>query len=379
MSARIAPVCVVFLLAALLLAPRLSRATIAVVPASDYLVISLDFPSLAGVFGLTSLDDVGEAGALVGDFGLGSILGAPQPITCLDPALSTEPKSINGAGVLAGFCGTTGFVRDAQGVVTLLSLPGAQLTEAIGLNDATQVVGDFRDAQGHFHAFFWQAGLFLPFDVPFAGATGTGANGINNVGQIIGTYFDDQREALFPNGHMHGFLLSGGAFTGLDVPGALATLPMDLNDAGQIVGLWVDATMGLHSFLYEEGVFREVAVPFPEALVTDIEGINQQGLLVGSYLVPNPADPTQPPFRHGLLLTPVSAMAAPIGPLRRTQRPAEPEVPERSVQQAPRHRLHLDGCQGAEAPSGALIPAKMTRRHLFCRGEQGAGMAPKGR
>ena len=67
------------------------------------------------------------------------------------------------------------------------------MTEAIGVNDNGIVVGDYRDAAGNFHGFVWDGGLFLTFDVPFPEATLTAPTGINNVGQIVGVYFDDDK------------------------------------------------------------------------------------------------------------------------------------------------------------------------------------------
>jgi probable HAF family extracellular repeat protein len=64
---------------------------------------------------------------------------------------------------------------------------------------------------------------------------GTEAYGINDFGQIVGLYFD-------ASNHAHGFLYTGGTFTTLDDPSATSTLAQGINDNGQIVGLYVDAS-----------------------------------------------------------------------------------------------------------------------------------------
>ena len=58
------------------------------------------------------------------------------------------------------------------------------------------------------------------------------ASGINESGQIVG-YYDG-----------HGFLLSGGTYTRLDVPGSYpdSTGASGINNAGQIVGSYLDAS-----------------------------------------------------------------------------------------------------------------------------------------
>src|SRR5690242_16246364 len=99
-------------------------------------------------------------------------------------------NQLNQHGEITGFCGTRvgsaiklhGFFRDRKGKYTLLDFPGGTLTEATGINDDGQVVGDYRDSSGKFHGFFWDAGLFLTIDVPFPEATTSAPNGINNVG-----------------------------------------------------------------------------------------------------------------------------------------------------------------------------------------------------
>ena len=58
--------------------------------------------------------------------------------------------------------------------------------------------------------------------------TDTAAYGINDTGQIVGTYFNASGS--------HGFLKDGSTYTTLDVPGATDTQAFGINDTGQIVG-----------------------------------------------------------------------------------------------------------------------------------------------
>jgi hypothetical protein len=73
---------------------------------------------------------------------------------------------------------------------------------------------------------------FTTIDVPGAGPTGTEAFGINNQGQVSGTFFDPFSSNLEESG----FLYSKGVFTNIDVPGAILTKAFGINDAGQTVG-----------------------------------------------------------------------------------------------------------------------------------------------
>jgi uncharacterized membrane protein len=71
-------------------------------------------------------------------------------------------------------------------------------------------------------------------------------SGINNRGQIVGSYLDPGGT----NPGQGGFLYAAGVFTLLDVPfsGAIGAAPLGINDQGQIVGDYRDAS-GQHGFL----------------------------------------------------------------------------------------------------------------------------------
>jgi len=101
------------------------------------------------------------------------------------------------------------------------------------------------------HGFLLSGGVYTTIDVP--GSTGTIAYGINNSGEIVGEYFVGG--GVTP----HGFLYSEGIFTPLDVPGAISTYASGINDAGEIVGSYTDANFGLHGFLAS-------AIPEPSSL-----------------------------------------------------------------------------------------------------------------
>src|SRR5262249_11541444 len=88
------------------------------------------------------------------------------------------------------------------------------------------------------HGFLLSRGTFTTIDVPFA-TQGTEAFGINNAGQIVGFYADASGT--------HGFLLSGGAYFTLDDPLGANTQAFGINDAGQIVGRYRDAS-GFRAF-----------------------------------------------------------------------------------------------------------------------------------
>jgi hypothetical protein len=123
------------------------------------------------------------------------------------PGVSVVAAAINSAGDVAGFVTsskgvTEGFLLPPSGPATVLSFPGASLTEALGVNDAGEVVGDYRLGSGSgasTHGFTWtrQHG-FTTVDDP-AGPGTTTINGVNNVGNLVGFYTDRA-------GHTNGLL-----------------------------------------------------------------------------------------------------------------------------------------------------------------------------
>ena len=111
------------------------------------------------------------------------------------------------AGVLAGLA--AGATADATGAFGFLQT--GEIAKA----------GDF--------GFLDVNGTFSPIHV--AGASSTLPLGINNAGQIVGTFVD--------SAGTHGFLKVGGTFSTIDVPGASSTEARGINDAGHIVGDFV--------------------------------------------------------------------------------------------------------------------------------------------
>src|SRR5207302_1212386 len=95
--------------------------------------------------------------------------------------------------------------------------------------------------------------VFTTIDAP--GATATEASGVNNAGQIVGESSDAHT--------WHGFLrTAAGAVTIFDVPGAATTFAHGINDAGQIVGGFTDAARKFHAFVRTAGgTFTTISAP----------------------------------------------------------------------------------------------------------------------
>jgi probable HAF family extracellular repeat protein len=168
-----------------------------------------------------------------------------------------------------------GFLYD-NGQPTLLDVPGAQpeTTFPIAINDLGQIVGTFEPPSTSTPptmAFLYDQGVFTTLNLP------GGPAGINNLGQIVGEFGGFSNDSLGEQG----FLYSGGTVTVIDYPGSLNTMLAGINDAGQIVGTFFDASLSEHGFLYSGGAFTQI--DFPGQSSTFLGGINNAGTIIGAY------------------------------------------------------------------------------------------------
>jgi hypothetical protein len=96
---------------------------------------------------------------------------------------------------------------------------------------------------------------------------------INDLGTIVGGDV---------NG---GFVLQDGVFTRITYGGMVA-FPTDINDAGQIVGLFLDPSTNREmGFLDDNGVFT--TIDYPGSTNTYVKAISNTGTIVGQYTGPN--------------------------------------------------------------------------------------------
>jgi len=98
--------------------------------------------------------------------------------------------------------------------------------------------------------------------------------GINDPGDIVGDYFD-------ASGVQHAYLLSQATFTTFDPPGSIQTRGLAINNRGVIGGTFLDSSKVRHSYLLNQGNFT--IFDFPGATATFLQGMNNQGQVVGAY------------------------------------------------------------------------------------------------
>ena len=182
-----------------------------------------------------------------------------------------------------------GFVRSKKGVYTEFTHPGSSFTDARGINERGLIAG-FADDGNFLIGFIYDPASNTYVD--FLPSPETIAHGINNRGDAVGSVFLEAGLACAqcPEG-FYGFLRTArGVFTFFRVNG-LETRARGLTDSGVIAG-FVETDTGTKSFVTRVGglPYEALTIPdaqlleFPGALLTNAEGINNRGDVVGVYL-----------------------------------------------------------------------------------------------
>src|SRR5215472_15421043 len=70
-------------------------------------------------------------------------------------------------------------------------------------------------------------------------------------------------------------------FTSIDFPGAVLTNAQGINPGGEIVGIYRDTAGKQHGFLLSGGNFS--SIDYPGAIATDARGISPGGDIVGAF------------------------------------------------------------------------------------------------
>jgi hypothetical protein len=178
---------------------------------------------------------------------------------------------------------------DNNGSLTTLDVPApAHNTVVTGINNSEAVVGGYQTGSAPGLAglgFMYDGNTFTTINVP--GVAQTSPWAINSSGEIAGFYSPSSSPP--PSQFFsisHGFVYDGNTFTTIDVPGAVSTQLEGINDAGVVVGNYSNCSENSlaclpHGFVYAGGQFTTLDVP--GATTTSAEGINNSGVIVGDY------------------------------------------------------------------------------------------------
>ncbi len=196
-------------------------------------------------------------------------------------AVNTFPNAVNKAGIVVGY-----FYNSKNAVVGFAYLGGTQykvftapkssnFTRIMGINDSTEVVGDFLGTDNFFHGYTLTNGgkTFTQFDVNL-GSTSTSLFGVSSNGSLAG--------ATGYNGPNQGFVDIGGTITTFYGSGTDNTYAYAINSSNTAVGQYYDSSNNSHCFSRAaSGTITEIV--YPGALQTACTGINDAGEISGWY------------------------------------------------------------------------------------------------
>src|SRR5215510_8453717 len=195
----------------------------------------------------------------------------------------TLPQKINERGDVVGEYidsngVTRGFVRFSDGsfsapIVDPNDTVG--FTEGRGINNSGTVDGDYVISDGTVHSFFLSGGNFTEYDVP--GALQTNLLSINDAASFTGTF--DPGSGIF-----QALINVGGALTSFSVPAAIATLAYEINNSNQLtVGYFIDSSGILHGYFRDANGALHFPIDPSGSVATVLFGLNDRNWVVGRY------------------------------------------------------------------------------------------------
>jgi uncharacterized membrane protein len=185
----------------------------------------------------------------------------------------TQHVKARGTGAAALILLLLVLLASAAAAQTTLNYPGGKTTIAFDINDVGTIVGSYYDSSGSEHGFLYDGIDFTTFDYP--GADWTEAAGINQAGDVVG-YYGYNTDNL-----MHGFLRTAAKqFSAIDRNGRFNTMPEGINSSGIIVGCMHNPGT-MHGWVVQDGAFTSISPAY--GMYT---GVNDAGTIVGWFSVP---------------------------------------------------------------------------------------------
>jgi uncharacterized membrane protein len=196
----------------------------------------------------------------------------------------TLPQKINERGDIVGeFIDsngvTRGFIRFSDGsfsepIVDPNDTEG--FTEGRGINNSRTVAGDYAISDGTIHSFFLSNGTFTEYDLP--GAVQTNLLSINDAGDFTGG-FDPDGSGVF-----QAFVSIGGTITSFSFPGALSTFAYEINNSKHlVVGYYIDSSGILHGYYRDANGALHFPIDPSGSVGTILFGLNDRNWVVGRY------------------------------------------------------------------------------------------------
>lgn len=210
---------------------------------------------------------------------------------------------------------------------------GGTFSQAIGINDRGQVIGNSTTSAGTFRGFIWYDGVLT--DLGTLGGSRTTAAAINSHGQVVGTSrlaTEESRAFLWEDGVMRDLGTLGGDHSlgahindrgqavgasrptsGTDLTSAflwqnnemlnLGTLgsqtrALMVNEAGQVIGSRVDA-LTRRAFFWSRGVLQDIGA-LPGHHFALVRALNKSGQVIGESSATSDSHPEAFVWENGV-------------------------------------------------------------------------------
>jgi hypothetical protein len=242
------------------------------------------------------------------------LLSASRRVTCRHspPSISLssphrEPPvdfvtGINDIGQIAGWVQGMGFIY-TSGAYTTFSVGSGPIQVTGDINNLEQVVGySHGSGPGGDQGFLYSSGTITRVNDPLAGIFGTDPSGINDSGQIVGTYYGPAAGAP-----VRGFLYDSGTYADVVDPltaSAGGTHASGINNSGQIVGYYYDGSEVAHGFSITEATtppstsrwpLAEPTLPPSTTLARSLATTRTRAGNTDSYITMEPSRPSTIP------------------------------------------------------------------------------------
>jgi hypothetical protein len=197
------------------------------------------------------------------------------------------------------------FLRTSCCGTKTISVPGAAVTWGFGLSDSRELVGSALWPDGEVIAYWYDAVANWRLDIQVPGAWYTEFHGVNNSGDAVGVYQDATGT--------HGLLMRHPMvqdFFPIDAPcGGNWTIVVDINDNDEMAVLCGQDDFLVKNYVYMGDVTPEaLADPsnwtelwVPDSDFTQVTRINNKGQVGGFFIDGNGA-------QHGFVASPTAAM-----------------------------------------------------------------------
>jgi probable HAF family extracellular repeat protein len=222
---------------------------------------------------------------------------APPSIFNQDSVFCTLPA----AGEPALACHA--FLSDHGKMIDLGTLGGVNsAAENKGINDAGEVVGvaetstvDPTTGGLTFHAFLWRRGAMIDLGTQ-GGASYSTANAINNRGQVAAVSFTGTTTPASV-----AYVWRDGRTTLLGSLGGSFTIPLQINDRGQIVGHSTTPDATTHAFQWQRGRMTDLGT-LPGDVNSEAGDITNDGTVVGQSCSTDFAQCRAAVWSHGMAI-----------------------------------------------------------------------------